>query len=365
VLFKFPLTVRFKTKSGVSEHTLDVKQRSEEFYSPLIEQPQITRIDPTLGLLARISFRPPTAMLHAMLADKSDVVGRFIACEQLGERKDRESVTKLKETLNSDPYWGVRVAASRMLGAMRTDEAFAALDSSTQQKDARVRKQVVTDVLGFYRPEAFDRALEIVGREKNPDIIAAALRALDASSNTNANAVLLRYLRSDSWRQHLAETAITTMRAKDDPSFIEPVREELAKRATEFTSRGAIGSVLDAVAFLAREEENKDSVRDLLGGFVNHPRPSVRLAALKALGTLRDERAVPILQRFAANEKSPEGRAAKTSIEAIRDTRRGGAEVGALRRELLELQKQNRELRRDVDALKGKIDASAKASAKK
>jgi aminopeptidase N len=366
VLFNFPLPLRFKTKSGTVERTLTVSQRSEDFYVPLGEAPQVVRVDPTLSVLAKISFRPTTPMLHAMLADKTDVVGRFIACEQLSEKKDRESVTKLKEVLNGDPYWGVRVAASKALRTIHSDDAFAALNASVQQSDARVRKQVVGDATGFFRPEAFDRALEVIQREKNPDVVDMALRSLDASSNTNARAVLLRYLKSDSWRQHLAEVAIGTMRKTDDPSFIEPVREELARRANEFTSRGGINSVLDALAYLAREEDDKDSVRELLAGFTSHPRQNVRVAALNALGTLKDSRALPLLERFAtAGKETPERGSAEKAMETIRDTRRNAVEVRDLRRELLELQKQNRDLRRDFDAMKQKLDASTKPPAKK
>ncbi|HMJ91571.1 MAG TPA: M1 family aminopeptidase [Candidatus Acidoferrum sp.] len=362
VLFNFPLPVRFKTKSGATiERTLQVTQKSEDFYVPLTEQAQIVRIDPALSVLAKINYRPATVMLHAMLADKTDVVGRFLACEQLGERKDQASITKLKETLNKDGYWGVRVKASQALRAMNSDDSFAALTNATEQKDARMRKQLVTDVTAFFRPEAFDRALAVVQAEKNPDIVGVALRALDASNNTNARAALLRHLAADSWRQHLAETAITAMRAKDDPSFIEPIREVLSRKGNEFSGRGGFANVVNSLAFLAREQENKDSVRELLLGFANNPRESTRVGAIIALGTLRDERALPALERFASIAKnSPESAAAEKSIEAIRTDRKSSAEVGALRRELLELQKQSRDLRKEFDTLKSKLDATAK-----
>jgi aminopeptidase N len=365
-LFNFPLPLRFKTKSGVVERTVQVTQKSEDFYVPLNQQPEIVRVDPTLGVLAKINYRPTTPMLHAMLADKSDVVGRFIACEQLAERKDAASITKLKEALNSDPYWGVRVKASQALRVINTDDSFAALSTSLQQKDARVRKQVVTDVTGAFRPEAFDRALAIVNSEKNPDIVAVALRALDASNNTNASNALLHALRSDSWRQHLAETAIVAMQAKNDPAFIEPIREVLEKHAYEFTGRGSFTQVAVSLASLAREQENKDSVRELLLRFTNNARESMRVGAITALGTLKDERALPALERFSAVAKnSPERTAAERSIEAIRDARKSGGEVGALRREMLELQKQSRELRKEFDTLKSKLDATAKPAQKK
>src|SRR5262249_41144638 len=148
LLFHVPLPVRFKMKSGVVERTFDVKAKAEDFYVPLSEAPQLVRIDPELTLLARISFTPPPAMLDLQLTDPGDVIGRLEAAEQLSGRK--EALPKLKKALNEDPFHGVRAAAARSIRALQTDEAFEALLSSRQQKDARVRREVVAALAGFY-----------------------------------------------------------------------------------------------------------------------------------------------------------------------------------------------------------------------
>jgi hypothetical protein len=81
---------------------------------------------------------------------------------------------------------------------------------------------------------------------------------------------------------------------------------------------------------------------------------------------LRDERALPVLERFAGTQKNTAvQRAAERAVEAIRSGRKPTVEVGDLRREVLELQKQNRELRRDFDAMKKKLDAGVTTPAPK
>jgi aminopeptidase N len=355
-LFNFPLPVRFKSKSGVIERVVTVKEKTEDFYFPLEAQPELVRLDPNVSVLAQINFRPPGAMLAAQLADKSDVVGRFIAIEQLGEKKDHDAIEKLKNTLNNDPFWAARIAASRALRAIQNDESFDALVASLKQSDARVRKQVVSDVTAFYRPAAFEQAQNVLKTEKNPDIIGTALSAL-APTGTNARPTLIQFLNSDSWRQHLAETAMTTMSAQNDPFYVDPLREALQRRKAELPSR-TITIGLAALSYLAREQDNKDAVRELIAGFVTDPRQNVKRAALSALGTLRDDRALPILERFAAGQKNtPERTGAERAIENIRAARKSTLEVGDVRREVLELQKQNRELRKDLDALKKKVEA--------
>jgi aminopeptidase N len=335
-----------------------VKEKSEDFYFPLEAQPELVRLDPNVSVLAQINFRPPSAMLAAQLADRSDVVGRFIAIEQLSEKKDHDAVTKLKNTLNNDAFWAVRVSASKALRSIHNDESFEALVASMKQSDARVRRQVVSDVTSFYRPAAFEQAQNVLKTEKNPDIIGTALSAL-APIGTNARPTLIEFLNSNSWQQHLTETAITTMRAQNDPFYVEPLRTTLQRRKQELPSR-TLSVGLGALAYLAREQDNKDAVREFIAGSVNDPRQNVKRAALNALGTLQDERALPILERFATAQKStPERTAAERSIESIRAARKTGLEAGDVRREVLELQKQNRELRKDLDALKKKVEGGA------
>src|SRR5208283_224046 len=56
LLFNFPLTIRFKGKSGTVDRTIQVKEKEEDFSFPLESAPEIVRIDPNYTLLATINF---------------------------------------------------------------------------------------------------------------------------------------------------------------------------------------------------------------------------------------------------------------------------------------------------------------------
>ena len=88
----------------------DGKQR-EDFYFRLKQRPQIVRVDPDYTLLAKTTFNLPAPMLKAQLADKSDMLGRLFAVQQLGKKKTKESVALLKNTLNNDSFHAVRAEA--------------------------------------------------------------------------------------------------------------------------------------------------------------------------------------------------------------------------------------------------------------
>jgi len=363
LLFQFPLTIRFKTKSGAVDRTVTVREREEDFHFPLAEAPELVRIDPNLELLARINFNPPLPMLHAQLADTNDVIGRLIAVEQLGKRKDHESVAKLKEALNRDPYWGVRRDASRGLRSIHSDAALEALLASTRQSDARVRRQVVDDVADFYRDAAYADALRVLNSEQNPDILAAAIEAIAGFAKPEVKDQLLKFLNSESYRNALAHAAIDAIRLQDDPAFILPLKESLAARESAFTSRG-FGSALDTLAYLARNEENRDEVRQFLVRHVNSPREPVQVAAIRALGTLGDPRAIAVVEKFAtAGPQSPVRTAANAAVASLRTARKPVDDFKNLRGEVTDLQKHNQELRKELDDLKKKVEATSPVSA--
>lgn len=357
LLFQFPLSLRFKTKSGTLDRPIIVKEKSEDFYFSLPAAPEIVRVDPELTVLAKITFTPPNPMLYAQLADKDDMLGRLMAVEQLAGKKDREGLKKLKDTLNQDPFYGVRIEASRGLRAMQTDEALEALLASTKQSDARVRRQVVSDINGFYREASFAAAQKVLQEEKNPDIQAEAITALGAYAKPEVRARLLEYLESDSYRSILADAAISAIRAQDDAGYIEPLLNVLQRKDKTFTT-GVFTRGLETLAWLARNEEKKDAVREFLVAHLNNKKNRVQLSAIVALGTLGDPKAIAVIEKFTGAPKdTPERGAAEKALANLRDAKKPSAELGTLRNDVLSLQKENRELRKDLDALKKKIEA--------
>ncbi len=365
LLFNFPLTIRFKSKSGTVDRQIIVKDKSGDFYFPLAEAPETVRMDPELTVLAIINFNPPGGMLSAQLADKSDVVGRLIAAEQFGAKKDRGAIIKLKEALNNDPFWGVRLAAAQALRAIQTDEAYEALLASARQSDARVRRQVVGDISGFYRESSYTAARKIAEEEKNPDIKAMALSSLGAYSKPEVREMLLAALNTQSYRNLLADAAINAMRAADDAGYIEPLRQTLQQKEAVFTT-GGFSRALENLAYLARNEKEKDSVRELLIGHLDSKKKRVQVASINGLGTLGDPKAVAVLEKFAGGGKgSPERAAAERAVASLRDSKKPSVELGALRNDVLSLQRDNRELRKELDDLKKKLEAMPVSSGSK
>ena len=359
LLFNFPLTIRFKGPFGTNDQTVQVTRAGEDFYFPLTASPEIVRLDPDYTVLAKITFPVPTAMLYAQLRATNDVVGRLLAIEQLSKKRDKQAVAHLRSALNQDEFFGVRIEASRALRLIHNDDAFAALLASTAQPDARVRREVVSDLAGFYRDEAYAAALQTLDTEKNPEIVAVAIRALGAYARPATHEQLLKYLDSDSFRNELAGAAVEAMRSQDDPAYIAPLLDSLPKHEAAYTSRG-YARALETLAYLARNEENKDAVREFLIGYVNSPRSTLQLGSINALGTLGDSKAIAVLDTFAsASKESPAGDAATRAIAAIRAGGKPADNLKELRQEILDLKKTTRDLRKELEDIQSETKAAA------
>src|SRR5947199_305907 len=274
------------------------------------------------------------------------------------DEKTKLAKVTVKQTQNGDLFYGVRIEASKALRSIHSDEALEALLESTNQGDARVRRQVIADLGGFYRQRACDSARQVLDTEKNPDILAAALRALGGYAKPEVPETVLRFLNAPSYRNELADAAIAALRSQDDPVFIPPLVETLAQREAEFTSR-AFAQALGTLAYLARNEEKKDRTREFLAGNLSHRKRTIQLAAINALATLGDPKAIAALEKSAtAARDSPERAAAERALADLRAARKPVDDFKNLRQEVLDLEKANRDLRKELDTLKRKVDAA-------
>ncbi len=358
LLFHLHTRLRFIVESKPVDRDITIEEKEHDFYVPLEKEPKIVRFDPDYGLLAQVTFDQPTDMLYAQLADQNDAIGRLLAVEALKEKKDKKTVTNLKTCLNADSFWGVRRAAARALRDIHTDEAFDALCASMEQKDARVRQQVVQDIGGFYRPESLATMERVLEKEKNPEILAAAVESLGRYHRAEGYALVTRYLQAPSFHNALASAAVGAIRLLDEPQFIEPLYREL-KTPNGDWGRGRFAQALDTLAYIARDQDDKAVVRELLLGYVNHPNRSFQAGAIRALGTLGDPKAIATLQTFTRDvPRDNTERAARDALTRLQEQKKlAPQEVIELRKVVDDLKKDTKKLTDELEDIKKRLDA--------
>jgi aminopeptidase N len=356
LLFRLDLPVRFLIKGR--EEPLDFKvtagKAEEDFYFPLPGQPELVRIDPDYTLLAKIAFQPPPEMLKRQLG--ADVIGRLLAVQSLGNKKDAASTDLLGKTLNGDAFHGVRSEAALALKKQNSPESRAALAASLNQPDARVRLAVVESLAAFPHPEAWQALWEQSLREKNPAILAAIIRSWGTRpGDGGVSAALRRFLAMKSYQNVIAGAAIAALRAQDDGEAVPGILKEIGGILPEFSAREK-GQALDALAFLARNENHPDRDRVLafLANHLNSPDERVRAAAAKSLGTLRNPKALALLEPLTAVNKpykDPVRQAAEKSIQELEAEKAKPQELKDVWTRMQDLQKRTEELEKRLEKL--------------
>jgi len=356
LLFHVTLPVRFKIDGESFNQVLPITELSEDFYLPLPKVPKIIRIDPDLTLLAKINFAPPTAQIHAQLADDTDALGRQKAVELLAKRKDKTTIEKLKQVLQNDSFYGVRIAASKALRSIATDAAYATLSESTEQPNAKVRSQVVSDIASQPKPNALNDLKRILSSEKNPVIRARAISGLAGHDDKQGNKMIHQALGQTSFRNQITDAAIAALRKQDKPANIAKIRNLLEKEGNKFTTNG-YANAIRAIGFLGRNQKNKTSLSEFLTHHIHNPKRRVALAAIESLGQLGDPRVIATLEKFTNNaEGDPSRKAAEQAIEKIRASRKPADDYKNLRKEVTNLKQSNSKLTKELNTLKKRFE---------
>ncbi len=356
-LFQFPLTLQCWSKDASVEETVQVREKEEVFYISLKKAPTSVRIDPHLSLLAKVIFKPTRPMLFADLADNQSIVAQHRALDQLSEKPDKEAVEKIRSALQSAEHYSVRIRAAEVLQQAHSEEALAALKEARSQSDSRVRNAVFKALAGFYDAGALQLLQQCIATEKNPGVSATALRGLAAYQTSEVRSLLAKYLLTSSYKERLATGALGAIKAQEDPAMLEPLFEFLTRRSQELPST-TLSLGLETVGTLSRHSIRKDTGRELLLSYLNHPREQVRIAALSGLGNSEDPRAVAVLETYVnISEHKSEKAAAEKALEKIRSAQKPNEELKAVRTEISTLRDLNRELKKDVETLRKKFEA--------
>jgi len=355
-LFQFPLSIQFWNREQPAEEKIQVTEKEESFYFSLNQAPTSVRIDPHMSLLAKINYKPARPMLLADLRDNSNIISQLRALDQLAEKPDKETVDELRVALQSATHYSVRMRAAEILQQAHTDEALKALEESTAQPDARVRNSVLKACAGFYDEGALAVLQQSIKDEKNPGIIATGLRGLSAYQTAETRALLSKHLTTPSYKERLSAAALEAIRTQEDPSLLEPVFAMLKKRSRDLPST-TLGACLETIGTLARHSSERDSAREVLLSYLNHPRELVRVAALNGLGHSEDPRALAVLETYVnISESRPEKGAADRALEKIRSAQKPPEGLKDIRTEISALRDSNKELKKEIETLRKKFE---------
>jgi aminopeptidase N len=320
--FRFSTFFRVEGEGYQSDFPVEITQKEQEFSWVLPSKVKNCRLDPHYGVLAEVQQEKPLEMWYTQLLDSSDLLGQLLAIEFLKTNRGADSRTLelFLKLLKEDPFYGVRLEVSKALRGLHTPEALGVLLQALPQEDARVRHQVVKDLSAFYEERVLEFLLQILEKEKNPEIRAEALSSFGKYKFERVSARLFQGLNTPSFRNKITESAIQAISASCDTAYSSPLLETLRQRSKEF-STGGLGQALIGLARVAFFQHDKNPFYHYLLSHLDHPQKEVQQQALSALGELGDLRALPILEGYLGRpEDNPLRKKAQESIEKLRQS---------------------------------------------
>lgn len=344
--------------------TVRINEPEQSFYFPLEKKPQFISFDKGNNYLKTVSLEYPIPELKAQLKFDPDPISRIYAAQALAKKGGLEVVKALSESLNSDPFWGVRVEVAKQLAKIKLDQASRALLAGLQDENASVRRAIVESLSKIKTTESYEAIKQVL--EKG-----------DRSYYVEASGARV-----------IGKMASGTLKDKED-EVIQLLTKILQERAgwNEVVRAGAIGGL-----------SQMKSSTIALDAIVNYTKPGIpqplRLSAIRALGTIstaqtpnstdwileqleelsgetffltqmavvgalsqmETAKAIGLLRGIA--QQTPDGRVRRRAEEAIQTVQKNiGSEqaVKQLRDELDQIKKENQDLKSRLENIEAKV----------
>jgi HEAT repeat protein len=204
--------------------------------------------------------------LHDALHNTSVTI-RANAARALGRMKSHGSTPYLVELLHDEEV-AVRVRASEALGLIGDKVAIEVLVQEVQDNVEKVRDQAVASLVRFGR-QATIPLLNALSRERDKFVQRALLRCLGLIGDPKAAPALVGYLRSSYF---IVRQAAIGALVRFGPSVAQ--------------------LLLPGLSF------NQSNIDDFKKDACDKSHPELQLRAVKALGGLEDQRAIPLLKEL-------------------------------------------------------------------
>ena len=291
-IFSAPVDVEITTASGPKLYTANVSKAAETFTYPSDSAPLMVLFDKGNYLLKSVKFKKEKKEWLYQLQHATELSDRADATIALSKIKnDDEVVAALSASLNSDPFWGMRVLSAQALGkiggASALKHLLAALDTN---KEPVIRNHIVTSLGNFKDNADLPAKLQsIAANDSSYRARAAALEALGRTKSADALPVLTAAVTSDSPDDLLRIYALRSLGYLGNDKAV-PLLTDWSKPGKAIDSRSA------AIASLARLDKQNKELTQQIASYLNEPYFNIRWSVIHALGARGDASAVPALE---------------------------------------------------------------------
>ncbi|NMF83524.1 M1 family metallopeptidase [Nodosilinea sp. P-1105] len=352
-------------KVEVKPFTVRIHEREQALFFPLDKKPDFISFDLGNHTLKTVELEYPMAELKAQLQHDPDPLARIEAAIALAKKGNLEAVTALTAALTDDPFWGVRVEVAEQLASVKLDQAVDGVLKGLKDPEARVRRAVV-GALGGIKAAASYKALKTVADKGDPSyyVEAEAIRSLgkvgaadwqDKPKHKKTLKLLESILKErQGWNEVVRSGAIAALSqfktSEDALDLVLKYTEAGTPQALRLAAIRALGTISTG-----QSKPNVERILDRLDTIASETFFLTQVSAVSALGTMETSRAISILQSLA--DHTPDGRVRRRAQEAAQQVQKAIGKdkaVEKLSQEVDELKKTNQALKSRLEALEAK-----------
>ncbi|MFQ5771831.1 MAG: M1 family aminopeptidase, partial [bacterium] len=312
-IFSVPVEVKLVTETGSKSCRIRSDSLQQRFKFESLQNPKMVLFDPEGWILKLKRFHKSEGEWLYQLGHAVNVVSRIEAAATLGIKPASvASIAALKEALQNDSFYGVRIEAAHSLGEFRTAEALQALKTGLNDAKSVVRREVVKALGKFEgQVQAAEWVFLSFKTDKSYFVRADALTALGKLKSPQAPDVLMQALKIDSYREVIRSGALKGFAEFGDASNAA-ILMNWAKYGQPKDARNV---AIEALGKLGKAHRS-DKIGQFLLQLLADPDFRARRAAVSALGEMKYTDALNELWKSARQEW--DGRLRQQAREAIK-----------------------------------------------
>jgi aminopeptidase N len=314
-LFSMPITFAFLKEGKWKRFTETVSKKDHLFTFALSGAPDLMLFDPDHVILKRVDLVKPETMYRIQLTEDPHVLGRIDAARALGGISSPTSVHALRAALQNEKFWAVRMEVAAALGRHSSLTAMEALLDGLKQIEHPKVRRALYEALGSYPSHRVQDVIrQSFETEKSWLVEAEAIRALGRQKDPTLITLLKEQVKRESWNDVIRNAALDAIGLLQVAEAV-PLLKEYSRYGNSPNAR------MTAIRRLGALGRGREDVQDHLIKLLEDTYLLVRLAVVRALGGIADERAVEPLMKLTSGDL--DGRLKRTAEEAVRKIRKG------------------------------------------
>ncbi len=312
-VFALPVEIRIDANGKTQKYRVWVERQSEHFVFDTDSAPDMVSFDGRGALVADIRFeKSPAELVHQLNND--ELPGRLRALRQLAERypSNPETLNAIRSLLASDAHWSLKAEGTLLLKNLGSNDAETLLLSRLSAQEYHSRKAAVIALGSRFTDAARSALRKTVESEKNDDVAATALVSLATVDPSLSPEYLRSQLQKDSWYDVKRLAALKAIEILASNRFVPLVREYVNTKYNYELRQQALKS-------WAACSPTDAQLMEKLISTVKNDILSVQNYAMEILGTLKDPRAIPVLEETARRSGDIDVRkAARDALEEVK-----------------------------------------------